>query len=234
VRGALDNPVFSGDATITGGRIRYVTLPHSLEAINGRLLFDAQGIRVDDVRATLGGGTVRFDGRIGLKGFEIGDVDLSATGEQMRLRYPEDFRSNVDAQLTLHGNTKGLELGGTVTINDAVYEKRFESNVDIFSLTSGGGVSAVLPAEAPTIPVRYNVKVVAPGTLRLDNNLARITARADLSLGGTYDHPALYGHMDIDRGSILFEGNQSSPRGTIASSIRRHRAAIRPRPPVAF
>jgi TamB, inner membrane protein subunit of TAM complex len=216
VRGALDNPVFSGDATITGGRIRYVTLPHSLEDINGRLVFDAQGIRIVDAAAKLGGGAVKLDGRIGLKGFEIGDIDLSATGEQMRLRYPEGFRSNVDAQLTLHGNTKGLELGGTVTINDGVYEKRFEPNVDIFSLASGGGAAPIVPAEASTIPVRYNVKVVAPGTLRLDNNLAQITARADLSLGGTYDHPTLFGHMDIERGGIRFEGNQFRiTRGTI-------------------
>ena len=60
------------------------------------------------------------------------------------------------------------------------------------------------------------MKVVAPGTLRSSNNLAQITARADLSLGGTHDHPTLFGHMDIDRGGIRFEGNQFRiTRGTI-------------------
>src|SRR5262249_50992674 len=55
VRGALDNPVFSGDATVENGRVRYLTLPHSLEKINGRLLFDAQGVRIVDAAAQLGG-----------------------------------------------------------------------------------------------------------------------------------------------------------------------------------
>jgi autotransporter translocation and assembly factor TamB len=64
--------------------------------------------------------------------------------------------------------------------------------------------------------LRYNIKVLAPGTVRLDNNLAKITARADLTLAGTYDHPALFGHMDIDRGQIRFEGNSFRiTRGTI-------------------
>ena len=58
VRGPLDSPVFSGDATITGGRVRYFSLPHSLQDFNGRLAFDAQGIRIVDTAATLGGGAV--------------------------------------------------------------------------------------------------------------------------------------------------------------------------------
>ncbi len=217
VRGPLDNPVFSGDATVTGGRIRYVSLPQSLQDINGRFVFDPQGIRVVDARATLGGGAVKFDGRIGLKGFGIGDIDLTATGEQMRLRYPEGFASNVDAQLTLRGTMNGLELGGDVTVNDGVYTRQLDSNVDIFSLASGGGeAAAVAPAEESTIPLRYNIKVLAPGTVRLDNKLAQITARADLTMTGTYDHPVLSGYMDIDRGQVRFEGNSFRiTRGTI-------------------
>ena len=67
-----------------------------------------------------------------------------------------------------------------VTIRDGEYSKRFEPNVDIFSLASGGGDLPVAAAETTTLPVRYDIKVVAPGTLRLENNLARIVARGAL------------------------------------------------------
>jgi autotransporter translocation and assembly factor TamB len=67
-----------------------------------------------------------------------------------------------------------------------------------------------------SLPVRYDVRVEAPGTLRLENNLARITARADLTLNGTYDRPVLFGRADIERGELLFEGNRYRiTRGTI-------------------
>src|SRR6185312_7478989 len=56
----------SGDALISEGRVRYSALPHSLQGINGRLAFDAQGIRIVDAVAQLGGGPVHFGGRIGL------------------------------------------------------------------------------------------------------------------------------------------------------------------------
>src|SRR4029453_7545341 len=167
-------PVFSGDATIAGGRVRYFSLPHSLQDFNGRLLFDAQGIRIVDAAAQLAGGPVKFGGRIGLNGFKVGIVDLTATGEGMQLRYPANFRSTIDADLTLRGDPALLVLGGTVTVRDGVYSKRIEPNIHIFSLVSGGGDLPASLSETATLPVRYDVHVLAPGTLRLENNLARI------------------------------------------------------------
>ena len=216
VRGPLDHPIFSGDATIAGGRVRYYSLPHSLQDINGRLLFDAQGIRIVDAVAQLGGGPVKFGGRIGLNGFKLGTADLTATGDQMHLRYPENFRSTIDVDLTLRGDPSLLVLGGTVTVRDGVYSKRIEPNIDIFSLVSGGSELPAAVSETAALPVRYDVHVLAPGTRRLENNLARIVSRADLTLNGTYDRPVIFGRADVERGEILFEGNRYRiTRGTI-------------------
>jgi len=216
VRGPLDHPVFSGDATVAGGRVRYFPLPHSLQDINGRIVFDAQGIRIVDAAAQLGGGPVRFGGRIGLNGFKLGAVDLTATGDQMHLRYPENFQSTIDADLTLHGDPSQLVLGGTVNVRAGVYSKRIEPNIDIISLVSGGSELPAPVSDTAAVPVRYDLHVLAPGTLRLENNLARIVSRADLRLNGTYDRPVVFGHADVDRGEIVFEGNRYHiTRGTI-------------------
>jgi translocation-and-assembly-module (TAM) inner membrane subunit TamB-like protein len=216
IRGDLNAPVFAGSATIKDGRFRYSALPNSLQSINGRLQFDAQGIRIVDATAELGGGKVQFGGRIGIKGFAPADLNLTATGEQMNLRYPEGFRSVVDATLALRGDIASPLLSGRVVIVDGVYTKRFEPNVDIFNL--GGGATA-LPspvATTPTIPLRFDIQVSAPSTLRVENNLARLVSRADLTLGGTYDRPQLFGRAEVDRGDILFEGNRYVvTRGTI-------------------
>jgi len=216
VRGPLDHPVYSGDATIAGGRVRYFSLPHSLQDINGRLVFDAQGVRVVDALAQLGGGAVKFGGRIGLNGFKVGAVDLTASGDKMNLRYPQEFRSLVDADLTLRGDPSLLVLGGTITIIEGLYSKPFEPNVDLLTLVSSTSELPSTVSETAALPVRYDVHVLAPGTLRLENNLARIVSRADLTLNGTYDHPVLFGRADIERGEILFEGNRYRiTRGTI-------------------
>jgi hypothetical protein len=215
ITGPLDAPVLSGDASISDGRIRYMTLPHSLQSIKGTLSFDAQGVRIDDMTAELGAGPVRFGGRVGITGYSIGELNLTATGEQMHLRYPEGFSSTVDASLELRGNPASPVLRGTVTVRDGLYSKRFETTVDVFKL----GSSTALPAPAPaatTLPVRLDIQIQAPQTLRIENNLARLRASADLSLTGTYDHPVLLGRAEIVHGEILFEGNRYLvTRGTI-------------------
>ncbi|HEY7055544.1 MAG TPA: translocation/assembly module TamB domain-containing protein, partial [Vicinamibacterales bacterium] len=216
IQGPLDAPVFSGDATISDGRIRYLTLPHSLQSIKGKMSFDAQGIRIDDMTGELGAGPVRLGGRVGIKGYAIDELNLTASGEQMHLRYPEGFRSVVDATLELHGPLSSLVLRGTVMVRDGLYSKRFEPNVDVFNL--GGGATSLpsAAAAAPTLPVRFDIQVQAPQTLRVENNLAHLVAAADLTLTGTYDRPVLLGRAEIVRGEILFEGNRYLvTRGTI-------------------
>ena len=68
VTGRLTGPRSPAKATIAGGRIRHFSLPHSLEAINGRVRFDASGLCFDGLTARLGGGLVRFGGRISMTG----------------------------------------------------------------------------------------------------------------------------------------------------------------------
>ncbi len=88
VDGPLYEPVFSGSATITDGRVRHFSLPNSLDAINGVDPFDSRGVRLDDVTATMGGGRVQFGGRIGFDGYVPGELNVTARGEDMQLRYP--------------------------------------------------------------------------------------------------------------------------------------------------
>ena len=221
VEGSLKQPVFAGSAQLREGRIRHFALPHSLEAINGTANFDAEGIRVDGITARLAEGRVQFGGRIGLDGFAPGDINLTAVGEDIRLRYPEGFRSRVNTDLQLTGGMEALDLTGTVTVLDASYTRRFEVNPDFFSrsdaLAIPGGAAA---APAQTLPVSFDVRIVAPqGSLRVENNIARLSSSAELRLTGTLDRPQLFGQAEIDRGDLIFEGNRYVVnRGTIAFS----------------
>jgi translocation and assembly module TamB len=215
--GPFSNPVFAGSATLSDGRLRHFSLPHSLESINGVLSFDASGIRVDEVTARLGGGNVTFGGRIGLNGVEIGDISLTANGERMSVRYPEGFRSIVDVNLGLQGTMNALLLNGTVVVQDGVWSKRIETSPDLFNLTGSASSSLGTTTAAPTLPLRFDVAITAASSLRIQNNVANMVASADLQLQGTYDRPLLFGRAEIERGDVLFEGNRFivTPGGSI-------------------
>lgn len=207
VDGPLDRPLFSGRATIAGGRLRHLSLPNALDAINGTLSFDARGIRFDDVTAMMGGGVVQVGGRVGLDGYVPGDLNVTARGTDMRLRYPEGVRSVADADLAIRGPFRSPLLTGIVTVKSAVWSRRIDAPGSLFDLAGRrGGEGGAEPA--PAVPLRFDVQLLVPSTLRIENNLMRMVANADLTLRGTYDRPALLGHAEIERGEVTFEGRR--------------------------
>ena len=219
--GPMRDPIVTGVMTVDDGRIRHFDLPHALENISGPVRFDTRSLRLDEVTAQLGGGPVRFGGRIDMEGYQPTRVDLTMTGEDMLLRFPEGMRSLVDAKLTLQGPVDAPTLAGTVTVRNAVYSRQFGEGSGLFDVTANAssGDAALLapaPAPAPTLPLRYDVQIVAYSTLEIRNSAARLFASADLRLRGTFDRPLLIGRAEIDRGEFAFEGRRYQiTRGTI-------------------
>jgi hypothetical protein len=210
ISGTAGEPVVSGNTLLADGRLRQLSFPHALEDLNGIVTFDATGIRVDGVTARLGGGPIRFGGRIGLFGYRISEFDLTVTGEEMRLRYPDGMRSVVDGALTLQGPVDAPVVGGTLTVRSATWTRAFTTSGNLFSGLTGG--DAALPAVEGQVTaasaLRYDIRLVAPSTLRIENDTARIVASADLTLRGTFDRPLLFGRADIESGAVEFEGRR--------------------------
>jgi translocation and assembly module TamB len=215
LEGPMRNPAVTGTMTVENGRIRHFDLPHSLEAINGSVNLDSRGLDLTGLTGRLGGGEVTFGGRIDIESYLPGRLNVTMAGRNMRLRFPEGMRSLVDADLTLTGTMEAPTLGGEVLVRSALYTRRFDAGGGMFELAGGAASQGSAPLQA-TLPLRYDVHVNAPASLRIENNTARVVATADLQLRGTYDRPLLFGRAEIDRGEVLFEGKRYVvTRGTI-------------------
>jgi len=124
------------------------------------------------------------------------------------------MRSVVDADLTLQGPVDALTLAGIVNVRNAIYSQNFDAGIMDFG--GGGPVLVESAALAPTLPLRYDVQIVAPSTLQIRNRALDVFATADLQLRGTYDRPALLGRAEVDRGEFIFEGRRYDiTRGTV-------------------
>ena len=219
--GTMEKPQLSGSALLVGGRLRHMWLPRAIDAINGRVTFAGNSVRLDDVKATIGGGSARFGGRIGLAGLWPSQLDLTFSGSDMELRYPEGFRSILDADLSLRGALDDPTLSGLVTMKRGEMRRALDVSVGLSELY-GGAAAAAAPAgpaaAAPAVsfPLRFDVKLSAPSTFEMDNKLGRLTASADLRLRGTYEKPVLEGRAEVDRGEVWFEGRRYVvSRGTV-------------------
>ena len=144
IGGTVAQPVVAGNALLANGRLRQLAFPHALEGVNGIVTFDAAGVRLDGVTAQLGGGPVRFGGRIGLSKYQLSEFDVTVSGENMTLRYPEGMRSLVDATLALQGPAAAPMVTGTVTVKSGTWTRGFGATGGLFSGLTGD--PAAIPA----------------------------------------------------------------------------------------
>jgi len=203
VAGTRQVPEVAGTLDLEGDGIRMRGFPHGVEEVKGRIAFDAHRAQWTGVTGTLGGGAVELSGHASHEGGRLTGFDVQGTGRGMSLRYPEGLKSTVDAELRLFGDEARQWLTGAVDVRQAVWTRRYDVASELLATT---------PIAGPGDPrrggsVRLDVKVRAPGTLRIDNNLASLQARANLTLQGTYETPVLLGRAEIDRGRVYFQGN---------------------------
>jgi autotransporter translocation and assembly factor TamB len=183
-----------------------------VEDVRGRVLFNAQGAHFTGVKGTVGGGPVELDGQATYAAGHLKSFDVQASGRTIALRYPEGLRSVLDADLRLFGDESQQWLTGKVDVKDAAWTRRYDVASELLATSAPGAAGTANLGGG----VRYDVKVLAPGTLKIDNNLASLQARADLTLQGSYASPVVLGRAEIDRGRVYFQGNTYViRRGTI-------------------
>ncbi|HXE79903.1 MAG TPA: translocation/assembly module TamB domain-containing protein, partial [Vicinamibacterales bacterium] len=215
LEGPLREPLVTGTMAIDNGRIRHFGAPHALENISGTVQFDSRSIRLDGLSARLGGGPVAFGGTIAIEGYRPGRLDVTVAGTGMRVRFPEGMTSRIDAQLALEGTADAAVLTGRVDVRDALYDREFNLAESLLEVGAGDAL-APPPSSGPTIPLRYNVQINAPGTLQVANRSFNLLASANLQLLGTVDRPVLAGRAEVLRGEVIFEGRRYVvTRGTI-------------------
>ena len=208
ITGPTRGPVITGSAVLTDGRLRYFGLPHSIDGVNGRVEFDAAGLRIDTAGGRMGSGEVRFGGRLGIREGTLESYNLTV-GRDMRIRYPglpPPGRHRPGAARP----GRRARPHGTVFVKDALFIKSVDTEgTGLFGLAASAGPTTTTPAAAPSsFPLRFDLKIDAPSALRIDSPSARLVSSADLTLRGTYDRPSLLGRADIDRGELLLEGNR--------------------------
>ncbi len=203
VAGTRDAPRLSGALEVDGGGLRLRGFPHGLEGVRGSVRISEQGAQFENLTGTLAGGPVEASGRLAWSAGRLSRFDVEASGRGIALRYPEGLRSQLDAELRLFGDGEEQWLTGDVDVRQASWTRRYDLASELLSAT------AMAPA-APTglsSGVRLDLRLRAPGTLRIDNNLATLVARADLRLTGAAEAPAVLGRAEVERGRLYFQGN---------------------------
>ena len=107
-------PNLQGRIDFQNGALSLEDLPNGLSQLHGTLEFNQNRLEVKNLTAMSGGGLLTVSGSLA---YQHGIyADLSVTGKQVHIRYPEGVSSLADATLHLQGPQSNLFLSGNVLI----------------------------------------------------------------------------------------------------------------------
>jgi translocation and assembly module TamB len=210
--GPLKHPVLQGRIDFDNGSLSLEDLPNGLSQIHGSLEFSQNRLEVRSLTAMSGGGLLSVGGSLA---YQHGIYsNLTVTGKNIRIRYPQGVSSLADASLHLDGSQSSLLLSGNVTIT------RFSAgaDLDIAGLAQqANAVQAVTSPDAPSNHVRLDVHVVSSPQLNFQNAFAKLAGDVDLRVRGTIASPSLLGRVNITQGSAMIAGTRYDlQRGAIS------------------
>ncbi|HLJ29333.1 MAG TPA: translocation/assembly module TamB domain-containing protein [Candidatus Angelobacter sp.] len=201
--GTIGQPQMRGRIDITNGAISAVDLPNGLSQINGRLIFAQDRMQIENLRAHSGGGDLDLAGFITVRGGLY--FDVTATGSDVRLRYPPGLSASGNASLRYTGSAQSSLLSGNVTITRFAVDPRFDFAQYLARAKSTGRGGTQNPFLEN---LRLDVHIASAPELRVETSLAKISGDVDLRIRGTLANPAVLGRVTIVEGNVSFNGTK--------------------------
>ncbi|HTW79472.1 MAG TPA: translocation/assembly module TamB domain-containing protein [Terracidiphilus sp.] len=210
--GSLQHPDLHGRIDFDNGSLSLEDLPNGLSQLHGTLEFNQNRLEVRSLTAMSGGGLLSLGGSLS---YQHGIYsNLTVTGKNIRIRYPQGISSLADASLHLDGSQSSLLLSGNVTIT------RFTAgaDLDIAALAEqANSVQTVVSPDAPSNHVRLDVRIVSSPQLNFQNAFAKLAGDVDIRVRGTIASPSLLGRVNITQGSAMIAGTRYElQRGAIS------------------
>ncbi len=205
VGGTVDDIAVEGSMAIVAGTLRSADFPNGLSDINGQVDFSGRQMKIDELTATSGGGTLRLSG-VTIFGEDGTEYRLRAAAERVRMRYPANISSVFDGQLTLAGTGNRTILNGEVIVSRLSTAKGLTFG-DLFA--SFRQPARTQAAGSALQNVQLNVSVVSIPNLAIDTNLVRnVEAEINLKVVGTAASPSLLGDVGITQGTLHMFGTR--------------------------
>jgi translocation and assembly module TamB len=183
-----------------------LTLPNGISNANGLIAFNGTEAVIQNLTGETGGGKVSLTGFVAYGPPQM-QFRLQATASRVRLAYPQNVTTQVNARLTLAGTTTRSVLSGNVSVLSFVLQE----NADIGSLLSQAAAPPTVsrPSAGLLAGITFDVRIVTAADVQFRTSITQnLEATADLTLRGTIDHPGMFGRIAITQGDVIFFGGR--------------------------
>lgn len=214
VRGPSDAPKIDANLVFDADQPLSLTLRglgRELRLEAGEIELSDDVIELKDIAGEIGdnGRITRASGFVGLADWELADLDVTLSADNLPVRIPNEIELTVNvADLSVVGDiSRGLELDGIIEVVDGRYFRRFNLVSDVLDLDRGGSASTgPLFQDMPLIGNADLDLLVDVRSFSVQNNLAAIHMSGDIMVTGTPSAPRFDGEIQVSDGEFKLPG----------------------------
>jgi len=200
--GTLAKPSLLGRGTISGGLIAIRDLPFVVRDMEGRLALSPARLRIEELKASIGTGTVRATGEIAVEGGAVGAYQVALSAQRVGLTPVEGLETVWNSELHLVGRgARGLVRGDAHLVRGS-----YSKDLSILPLLLKPGGRAE--------PAEWGREFSLQVQVSLDDNLivrspqAQVRGGGTLALRGTIAQPTILGTLETQDGRVTFRRNR--------------------------
>ncbi len=211
VQGGVDAPRYAGRVDLQEGSLSVHGFPVPIEDVEVLIRIGRRQIRLEEAKASVGGGRVTATGTLPIQGLDFGTATAIVKARDLHLPMIDGVDMTVDADLTaswaarLMAETGSIpRVVGDVRLRNFEYTRPFQVEADISSLAERARRTTFELYDPSQDIVDFEVRVHALQPLRIQNNLADMTLTLEssaLTLSGSNQRVGLRGALRVEPGS---------------------------------
>lgn len=193
----------NGQVQIVNASFHMIDSPLGMDDGNGVISVTRDRVQISKFEGRMGGGMISATGGVAYR--PAVHFDLAVAANNVRLRYPEGIRAQLQSNLAFTGNMQASNLTGKVQIEHVSFTPAFDLT-SFMGQFGGGGVSA--PGTGFTQTIKLNIAVQSTSQMQLASSQVSISGNADLRVAGTAAEPVILGHTNLTGGELFLGSNR--------------------------
>lgn len=214
ITGPLIAPRYQGGFELNGGEVALHGLATPISDISVGLSVDGSEINITRGSARLGSGSLAIRGGAPLRGFQLGDANISITGRNLTMPATSGIHAVADADLVASFRQQSSDaqartlprVTGNVTLKSFEYKRPVMMTADISSLTQRGKRTEFEAYDPNDDSLELDIRIKSERSLKLQNNLVEAELVLDeqgLELSGTNARFGLRGDVSLKQGGRI-------------------------------
>ena len=211
VAGTLANPAIRGIVRTSGARLESAVSGTVITALQAQGSFDGSRLVIPSFQgATPGNGTLSGTATFDLAAAHGFGMDIALQAESAVLLARDDIGATVTGPLTIRSDGSGGTIAGDVQLVRSSFRlgRAAAATIPRLAVTEINRPADEAELRAPAAPWRLDLQAKARNRLAVTGLGLDSEWRADLSIKGTVDNPAITGRADLVRGGYEFAGRR--------------------------